>query len=103
MDNFDIFSQICIYLNDREKTNLAAITMITNAFKYRLRYIDRIDERKIRNLSFYDNFESILIYYVHERFPKNVRSAYINCYPGCTIFTSSSDFNIPTTITHLIF
>jgi hypothetical protein len=102
MDNFDIFSQICKHFDDREKISLTAITTIANEFKYKLMYVDQIDEKKIRKLPFYDNFESILISYVHEQFPKNVKRIHARCYADCAIYSSSIDFAIPTTVTHLI-
>src|SRR5688500_14223028 len=102
MNNFDIFSQMCKHLNDREKINLTAITITTNCFKYKLIYVDRIDEIKIRKLPFYDNFESISINYVYQQFPKNVKRVYIHCFMDCVIYSPIVDVIIPITVTHLV-
>lgn len=101
MDNYDIFSQICKHLCDQEKINLTAITTMTNYFKYKLIYVDQIDQRKIYQLPIYDNFESILINYVCNQFPKNIRRVCIRCYNGCIIESSILEFIIPMTVTHL--
>uniref|UniRef100_A0A6C0C7F0 F-box and FNIP repeat-containing protein n=1 Tax=viral metagenome TaxID=1070528 RepID=A0A6C0C7F0_9ZZZZ len=101
MYNYDIFSQICKHLKDKEKINLSAATTVTNDFKYRLIYVDQISWKKIHKLSFYDNFESIIIDTCHYRFSKNAKNVTICCYPNCIICTMSPDFEIPATVTHL--
>jgi hypothetical protein len=101
MDDYDIFSQMCKHLNDREKINLTAITTTTNCFKYKLVYVDQIDENKIHKLPYYDNFESISINYVYNQFPKNVKKVSIHCFMGCVIYSLVVDIDIPSTVTYL--
>uniref|UniRef100_A0A6C0C7I2 F-box and FNIP repeat-containing protein n=1 Tax=viral metagenome TaxID=1070528 RepID=A0A6C0C7I2_9ZZZZ len=101
MYNYDIFSQICKYLTNKEKINLTAITTATNDFKYKLNYVDQVTHEKICKLSFYDNFESISINGSYEKFPKNVKNIVISCYPACNVYAASPHFSIPIATTHL--
>src|SRR5688572_30388860 len=59
-------------------------------------------KKRYGNYHFYDNFESISISPVWNKFPKNVKYLYAQCYDDCRIYTSSFDFAIPMTVTHLV-
>src|SRR5688500_17804373 len=100
MFSYDIFSQICNHLNNKEKVRFTSISTTINSFKYRLIYTDQINDKRISGLSFYDNFESTLIDRVLTKLPKNVKKLHINCYNDCAIYTLSRHFTIPTTVTH---
>jgi hypothetical protein len=78
MLHFDIFSKICGYLDDTEKINFTMISTITDQFKYKLIYVDKIDEARVAKLSFYDNFECISTNCMYSKRPRNVKRLYIN-------------------------
>jgi len=101
MYQYDIFSQICKHLSDKEKIRLTMISIVTNSFKYKLIYVDQIDERQIRNLIFYDNFESVSIMHVHVKFPKNIKKLHIRSDEKGAIRTFDSNFIVPSSVTHL--
>uniref|UniRef100_A0A6C0CA37 Uncharacterized protein n=1 Tax=viral metagenome TaxID=1070528 RepID=A0A6C0CA37_9ZZZZ len=100
MFSYDIFSQVCNYLNNKEKIYFAAVSVALNEYKYRLIYTDQIGAAKVYDLPFYDNFESVLINRGVIKFPKNIKTLRINCYANCEIFTQRN-LIIPSTVTHL--
>uniref|UniRef100_A0A6C0C8R0 F-box and FNIP repeat-containing protein n=1 Tax=viral metagenome TaxID=1070528 RepID=A0A6C0C8R0_9ZZZZ len=80
---FDIFSQICKYLNNKDKIGLSAISHATDCFKYRLIYTNRIFEPRIRGLPFYDNFECVNINCTCAKIPKNTKKMHMACFREC--------------------
>jgi len=84
MYQYDIFSQICNYLNNKDKINLTAISSCTNPFKCMLLFKDRIFEKYIHNLPFYNNFESVRTYCIDEKIPKNCKKLLMICCQDCT-------------------
>jgi len=73
MYNFDTFSQICVFLNDKEKIYLTTTCTSTNIFKYKIIYTDCVSWQRCHNLPFYDNFESITTENMQVSFPKNIK------------------------------
>uniref|UniRef100_A0A6C0C7C8 Uncharacterized protein n=1 Tax=viral metagenome TaxID=1070528 RepID=A0A6C0C7C8_9ZZZZ len=73
MYNYDIFSKICTYLNNKEKIYLMMTCSVTDKFKYKLIYTDFVKDVDVNHLSYYDNFERITTRNPKMRFPKNVQ------------------------------
>src|SRR5688572_472934 len=100
MHHYDIFSSVCKFLNDIEKINLTATSKVTDRFKNKLLFTDIIIEKKISNLSFYDNFTNVTMDCRHMRIPKNIKELHMECSSECKC--DSLVPNLDTlTITHL--
>uniref|UniRef100_A0A6C0C9M5 F-box domain-containing protein n=1 Tax=viral metagenome TaxID=1070528 RepID=A0A6C0C9M5_9ZZZZ len=84
MFNFDIFFQICKYLNNKDKIRLTAISTITDYYKYKLPFGDCVFQKHINRLPFFDNFEYVRCNCVNMRFPKNSKYVFMECNYDCT-------------------
>uniref|UniRef100_A0A6C0C7Y0 F-box domain-containing protein n=1 Tax=viral metagenome TaxID=1070528 RepID=A0A6C0C7Y0_9ZZZZ len=82
---FDIFSQICKYLNNKDKINLSAISVVTDRFKYKLIFTRFVLEKQIRRLSFCDNFEYLCADCICDNIPKGAKKLRIECRGMCKI------------------
>jgi len=84
---------ISTFLRDKDKISLSATSKSLNELKLRYRYCDRIYVLWISHLPYFDNFESVEIFSVKDKVPKNVK--YIHHAP--------LDDVIPSNVTHLSF
>uniref|UniRef100_A0A6C0C6Y6 F-box domain-containing protein n=1 Tax=viral metagenome TaxID=1070528 RepID=A0A6C0C6Y6_9ZZZZ len=80
---FDIFSQICKYLNNKDKINLSAISSVTDRFKCKLMFSDFVLEKQIRRLPFCDNFENLYANCTCDKIPRGVKKLEIECFGMC--------------------
>jgi hypothetical protein len=110
----DLIINIGEDLTDKEKITLSMVSKKLNKFKHKFIYREQIIITKINNLSFFDNFESVIMFN-DGRYPKNVKYIYCKAntqtviFPNITHLTFSNDFDqpinncIPDSVTHLTF
>uniref|UniRef100_A0A6C0C7T0 Uncharacterized protein n=1 Tax=viral metagenome TaxID=1070528 RepID=A0A6C0C7T0_9ZZZZ len=110
MYNYDIFSKICKYLNNKEKIYLTMMCNVTDKFKHKLIYPDNTEYKRISHLPYYDNFETITDDNPCITFPKNAKklifySKYSHFYPrtfmDLGMKKETSMIKIPISVTHI--
>src|SRR5687767_6775495 len=93
----DLFLKISELLTDKEKIYLTMTCKKMDELKHKFRYHKKIDICLIRNLSYFDNFESVASFFPESKYPKHAKYIYF--------FYSNilSDKFIPKLVTHLEF
>jgi len=89
----DITLIISEFLTNKEKITLSATSKLMDSLKYRFRYCEKIFIAQIKHLPFFDNFESVVMFNILEKTPKNMKYLYF----------TPHDANIPPNVTHLYF
>jgi len=90
----EIILKISEELTDHEKINFSMITKQMDKFKHKFKYGEKISISKITNLSYFDNFENIVILsHTITKYPAHTKYVHFETkYP-----------NIPPSVTHLSF
>jgi hypothetical protein len=73
----NILKKVGEFLTDEEKIKLTMISIDMNKLKHKLMYREKINILKIKNLSYFNNFEYVEISnFEHVRIPKKVKHVY---------------------------
>lgn len=95
----DLILQISDYLPDKRKICLTMSCKFFDGLKYKMIYRKKVNVKKIRNLRYFDNFESIILSDV-VRFPKFVKYVEIKI---CRWKSNILFDYMPQTVTHLLY
>jgi len=71
-------------LNTKDRIHLTAASTVTNQFKHKLIFIERVLLKQIENLPFFDNFKNVVARCTDRKFPKNSKRLVMICCRDCT-------------------
>uniref|UniRef100_A0A6C0C9Q0 F-box domain-containing protein n=1 Tax=viral metagenome TaxID=1070528 RepID=A0A6C0C9Q0_9ZZZZ len=118
----DVILKISEHLTDYEKLCIAMTSKLMDNFKYKMTYVKKIHIQRIKNKSYFDNFENIEISDPVTKCPKYVKNIYfeartmdfsshVKVINSCKIthlslndhFNRQIEYTIPSSVTHLQF
>uniref|UniRef100_A0A6C0C9X8 F-box domain-containing protein n=1 Tax=viral metagenome TaxID=1070528 RepID=A0A6C0C9X8_9ZZZZ len=90
----NILKKISEFLTDEEKIKLTMISLDMNKLKHKLMYREKINVTKIKNLSYFNNFEYIEISnFEYVRIPKKVKHVYLELQSKSSVIHLALDWD----------